>query len=77
MPQARQPRQTAAAPGMFDDIFPRDGTEGAPVKLSGLAARIRALRHPLSPEAVLELTDLHSRLGLLHAQVAEALRGRR
>lgn len=57
-------------------LAPRPAVE-APLMLSGLAARIRALPQPLSPEAALELTDLHNRLGLLHAQIAEALRGRR
>lgn len=41
---------------------------------SGLAARLRALPRPVSPKAVADLTELHSRLGLLQAQMSEALR---
>jgi DNA-binding transcriptional MerR regulator len=50
---------------------------GLPVKLSGVPARLRALRHPVTPENAEKLMELHSRLGLLHAQIAEALRLRR
>ena len=49
----------------------------SPVMMSGLAARIRALPRPLSAAALPELEELHSRLGLFHAQMAEALRQRR
>ena len=47
------------------------------VKLSGLAARLRGLPQPVAPDAAVRLAELHSRLGLLHAQIAEALRLRR
>ena len=47
------------------------------VKLSGLAARLRSLPQPVAPETAVRLAELHSRLGLLHAQIAEALRLRR
>jgi DNA-binding transcriptional MerR regulator len=57
----------------FLDLAPAD----LPVKLSGVAARLRALRHPVTPENAEKLMELHSRLGLLHAQIAEALRLRR
>ncbi len=57
----------------FMDLAPVD----MPVKLSGVAARLRALRHPIAPENAEKLMELHSRLGLLHAQIAEALRLRR
>jgi DNA-binding transcriptional MerR regulator len=75
----RVTRQAPVSLSMFDDIFIPASTpqREVPVQLSGLAARIRALPRPLSPEALLELSELHSRLGLLHAQIAEALRGRR
>ena len=45
--------------------------------LSGVAARLRALPGPISPEALPDLRELHSRLGLVQAQMAEALRQRR
>ena len=48
-----------------------------PTAKPGLANRIRVLRRPLSATARAELTELHSRLGLLHAQMAEAVRLRR
>jgi len=47
------------------------------LQLSGIAARLRALPQPISPEVAAELMELHSRLGLLHAQTAEAHRMRR
>ena len=37
--------------------------------LSGLATRLRALPGPISPHKRAELAELHSRLGLLHAQM--------
>ena len=43
----------------------------------GLAARLRALPRPLSPEALPELEDLRNRLGLLQSQMIEAMRHRR
>ena len=46
-------------------------------KLSGVATRLRALPGPISPEALADLRELHSRLGLVQAQMAEALRQRR
>jgi DNA-binding transcriptional MerR regulator len=49
----------------------------AALQLSGIAARLRALPRPTSPEITAELLELHSRLGLLHAQMAEAQRTRR
>ena len=49
----------------------------AAVVAQGLAARLRALPRPVSPEAAADLAELHSRLGLLHAQMVEALRLRR
>jgi len=77
-PPARPATGGGAAGTMFDDLFSDDGeARGDAMKLSGLAARIRALPRPLSPEALLDLTELHSRLGLLHAQIAEALNSRR
>ncbi len=47
------------------------------LQLSGIAARLRALAQPISPEAAFAMLELHSRLGLLHAQMAEAQRLRR
>ncbi len=40
--------------------------------LSGIAARLRALHRPIYADRASELTELHSRLGLLLAQMAEA-----
>lgn len=62
--------------GLFEGVFLDQAPEPLP-KLAGLAARIRALPRPLSPHARAELEELHSRLGLLHAQMAEAMRMRR
>lgn len=45
--------------------------------LSGLAARLRGLPRPLSPATQEALAELHPRLGLLLAQMAEAQRPRR
>ncbi len=45
--------------------------------LAGLAARLRRLAQPLSPATAAALAEAHSRLGLLHAQMAEAQRLRR
>lgn len=44
---------------------------------SGIAARLRALPRPVSAKTVADLNELHSRLGLLQAQMVEALRLRR
>lgn len=78
-PEAAARREPEPEPlgGLFEGIFPDQPPMMAPPKLSGLAARIRALPRPLSPLARAELEELHSRLGLLHAQMAEALRMRR
>ena len=57
----------------FMDQAPSD----LPVKLSGFAARVRGLAHPIGAGNATKLAELHSRLGLLHAQIAEALRLRR
>ncbi len=43
----------------------------------GVAARLRALPRPVSASVAVELAELHNRLGLLHAQMAEAVRLRR
>ncbi|MEO8241011.1 MAG: MerR family transcriptional regulator [bacterium] len=57
---------------------PADAAEAedsaAPVRI---AARLRALPRPVSEAATDRLTDLHSRLGLLHAQIVEVQRPRR
>jgi DNA-binding transcriptional MerR regulator len=45
--------------------------------LAGLSARLRQLAAPLSPQTAGALAEVHSRLGLLHAQMAEAQRLRR
>jgi len=68
------PDQTAVeeSPELADAM-----AEATPVSLAGIAARLRALPHPVSPEAVAELTELQMRLGLLHAQMVEAQRPRR
>lgn len=59
---------------------PADTHEPAPKQsavLSGLSLRLHALHRPLSTAALPQLEELHSRLGLLHAQIAEAMRLRR
>ena len=60
----------AAAP------FMADAPEAAP-KMAGMAARLRALPRPIAPDVLPDLMELHSRLGLLQAQMAEASRQRR
>ena len=45
--------------------------------LTGLATRLRARSGVLAPDTRFALEELHSRLGLLHAQMAEAVRLRR
>jgi DNA-binding transcriptional MerR regulator len=62
---------------LFDAAVPAPQDDPPPPMLSGLTARIRALPRPLSSVARAELEELHSRLGLLHAQIAEAQRLRR
>ena len=49
----------------------------APPGLAGVAARLRALPLPLLPQALVQMAELQARLGLLHAQMIEALRTRR
>jgi DNA-binding transcriptional MerR regulator len=46
-------------------------------EFAGLAARLRALPRPVSPEAAQGLMEVQMRLGLLHAQINEAQRPRR
>ncbi len=65
-------------------VLTRDKAASAPAvdlvllpTVPGIAARLRALPRPVSPQAVADLTELHDRLGLLQAQMAEALRQRR
>ena len=53
----------------------RPALDAAPAR--SLAGRLRALPRPVSPDHLPDLAELHSRLGLLHAQMAEALRQRR
>ena len=67
-PDAAVRAEPAAPDAPFRDSAP------APVEpaLSGLAGRLRALPRPVSDIAAPALTELHSRLGLLLAQMAEA-----
>lgn len=51
--------------------------QGQPPMVPGIAARLRALPRPVSPQGLADLTELHNRLGLLQAQIVEALRQRR
>ncbi len=66
-----------------DQVNPGSATsfiDAAPeptAKLAGVAARLRALPRQVLSEALPDLIELHSRLGLLHAQMDEALRLRR
>jgi DNA-binding transcriptional MerR regulator len=73
-PPASEPH---AAPEPADDAGLMEHIPLAEPMLSGIAARLRALPRPVSAEALPELMELHSRLGLLQAQMAEALRQRR
>ncbi len=58
--------------------LPTTDTEAPPtLELAGLATRLRALAAHSEPLDRPELAELHSRLGLLHAQMAEAVRLRR
>ena len=45
--------------------------------LAGIAARLRALPHPVSADSAAALSELQMRLGLLQAQMIEAARVRR
>jgi hypothetical protein len=57
---------------------PTPGKSAAEVPaLAGISARLRHLAAPLSPQTAEALAEVHSRLGLLHAQMAEAQRLRR
>jgi hypothetical protein len=58
-----------------DFVAAQAGT--VPPNLAGIAARLRALPRPVLPEHALRMTELQMRLGLLHAQMTEALRGRK
>ena len=60
----------------FDAPTPLLAPAGPPT-LHGFAARLRALQGPISASALAGFTEVHSRLGLLHAQMAEAQRPRR
>ena len=75
VPAAAEPPAVFAVP-VADAPFMDQAPEPL-AKLSGVAARLRALPRPTAPGALSELMELHSRLGLLHAQMAEALRQRR
>ena len=63
------------------DADPVDAAVPDPVDAAvpdpALSTRLRALPRPVSPAAMVQMTELHSRLGLLHAQMAEAIRLRR
>ncbi|MEO6299552.1 MAG: MerR family transcriptional regulator [Paracoccaceae bacterium] len=50
---------------------------GSPVPVKGLAARLRALPRPVSASVTAEFAALRGRLGVLHGQMADALRSRR
>jgi DNA-binding transcriptional MerR regulator len=65
-------------PGLGAPAHP-EALRGGPLvpDLTGLATRLRALSGPISPKMRDELEELHSRLGLLHAQMVEAVRLRR
>ncbi len=72
----RQPQTPSSTPPASSPD-PEPPTDWPAPKLSGIAARLQALPGPLDAGAVADLTELHSRLGLLHAQIAEAVRARR
>ena len=67
------PTEAPSADAPFMPMVP----EGAALHLSGIAARLRALPRPISASVVAGMMELHSRLGLLHAQMSEAQRLRR
>ena len=67
------PTEAPSADVPFMPMIP----EGAALHLSGIAARLRALPRPVSSSVVAGMMELHSRLGLLHAQMSEAQRLRR
>lgn len=65
-------------PDLAPDGGPTTHPDDPPLPdFTGLAARLRALRGQAAPHLLDDLTELHSRLGLLHAQMAEAVRLRR
>jgi len=51
--------------------------DAVPPNLAGIAARLRALPRPVLPDHAQRLAEVQMRLGLLHAQMAEAIRGRK
>jgi hypothetical protein len=51
--------------------------DAVPPNLAGIAARLRALPRLVMPDHAMRLAEVQMRLGLLHAQMAEALRGRK
>lgn len=74
-PESDPPESDPPETGLFEPDHPE--TAPAQPGLAGLATRLRALKAPPAPGAAPMLAELHSRLGLLHAQMAEALRLRR
>jgi hypothetical protein len=70
--------EAAARPGSPAPGTSAPGKSAAEVPaLAGISARLRQLAPPLSPQTAGALAEVHSRLGLLHAQMAEAQRLRR
>jgi DNA-binding transcriptional MerR regulator len=73
--------EPAARPGAPETPVTRTPTPGKSAAevpaLAGISARLRHLAAPLSPQTAGALAEVHSRLGLLHAQMAEAQRLRR
>ncbi len=80
-----EPKPDATVTPILADPTPITATAPDPVAevaplvpdLGGVAARLRRLAAPLSPDTAEALAEVHSRLGLLHAQMAEAQRLRR
>ena len=64
---------------LIPEAVPQDltGPDADPPVLAGIAARLRALPQPVSPDNLTQLTELQMRLGLLQAQMIEAARVRR
>lgn len=75
-PESGHPEPDSADTQAESPASPLTAPEAVVPPLAGMAARLRGLR-PVSVATRADLAELHSRLGLLHAQMAEAVRLRR
>ncbi len=75
-----EPTESPAEEPADDPLDPDsepDSEQLAQIGNGSIAARLRALPRPVSAATAESLTELHNRMGLLHAQIVEAQRLRR